>query len=55
MCSIILEREAYAKAAAALALSEDNVKRAVSALGRSLVGSWRAEEKLAALVAWMNL
>jgi hypothetical protein len=54
-CSVVLERDAYTKAATTLALSEDDVKRAVSALGRSLGGPWRAEEKLAALVAWMNL
>lgn len=55
MCSVVVERDAYTKAATTLARPEDDVKRAVSALGRSLGGRWRAEEKLAALVAWMNL
>lgn len=54
-CSVVLERDAYIKAATTLARSEDDVKRAVLALGSSLGGPWRAEEKLAALVAWMNL
>ena len=48
-CSVVLEREAYTKAATTLARSEVNVKRAVAALGRSLGGAWRAEEKLAAV------
>jgi ABC-type phosphate transport system auxiliary subunit len=52
---VVLEREAYAKAAAVLDRSAANLKGAVSALGRSLPGPWRAEEKLAALVAWMAL
>ena len=55
LCSVVLERDVYTKAAVTLARSEDDVKHAVSALGRSLGGPWRAEEKLAAVVAWMNL
>jgi len=55
LCSVVLERDAYAKAATTFARSEDDMKRAVTALGRSLEGPWRAEEKLAALAAWMNL
>ena len=54
-CSVILEREAYTKAAATLARPEEDMKRVVSALGRSLGGPWRADEKLAALAAWINL
>jgi hypothetical protein len=54
-CSVVLEREIYGKAAAHLARAEDDLKRALSGLGRSLGGPWRAEEKLAALAAWMTL
>jgi hypothetical protein len=54
-CSVVVERDAYSKAAALLARPADDLRRAVSALGRSLGGPWRAEEKLAALSAWMNL
>jgi hypothetical protein len=38
-----------------LARLEDDLKRALIGLGRSLGGPWRAEEKLAALAAWMVL
>lgn len=54
-CSIVLERNAYSKAASALARPEEKLKRAVSGLGRSLGGPWRADEKMAALAAWMVL
>ena len=54
-CSVMVERNAYSKAAAVLARSEDDLKRAVSGFGRSLSGTWRADEKMAALVAWLAL
>ena len=54
-CLVVVERNAYSKAAAVLARSEDELKRVVSALNRSLSGPWRADEKMAALVAWMAL
>jgi hypothetical protein len=54
-CRVFLEREIYSKAAALLARPEQDLKRAVTNLGRSLRGPWRAEEKLAALAAWMIL
>jgi hypothetical protein len=52
---LILEHEAYARAAAALGRSEAEVKQALVGLRGSLAGSWRAEEKLAALAAWLAL
>jgi hypothetical protein len=51
----ITEREVYSAAAAALARSEEELKRAVSELGRAVAGPWRADEKTAALAAWMAL
>jgi len=54
-CAMILEKKVYARAAAALGQTEDEVKRTVSALGRSIGGSWRADDKLAAAAAWMRL
>ena len=54
-CSVIVEREAYGKAAPSLALSEDKLKRAIAELGRSVGGPWRADEKMAALAAWVVL
>jgi hypothetical protein len=54
-CLVVAERNAYAQAATVLARSQDELKRAVSAFGRSRSGSWRADEKLAALAAWVAL
>ena len=49
----IPERDVYSKAAAALARSEDDLKRVVVEFGRAVGGPWRADEKTAALAAWM--
>lgn len=49
---VLLERNAYASVAARLEQSNDDVKRAIQDLGRSVPakdGPWRAEQKLAAL------
>jgi len=54
-CSIVVERRAYAEAGAVLALTEGELKRTVSNLGRCQSGPWRAEQKMAALVAWVAL
>jgi hypothetical protein len=52
---IVLERELYAAAARATHRIETGVKGAVAELGRAVAGSWRAEEKTAAAVAWLVL
>ena len=54
-CSVIVEREAYAKAAGVLGKSSEDLKQTLSELGRQVGGPWRADEKMAALVAWMAL
>ncbi|MGH7551194.1 MAG: hypothetical protein ACREMD_02235 [Gemmatimonadota bacterium] len=51
----LVERDAYAEAAHVLKTSQDELKRKVTAFGRSLEGPWRADQKLAALVAWVAL
>jgi len=53
--SVLVEREAYPEGATALRRSESQVKRAVQELGRAIDGPWRADEKTAALAAWMTL
>jgi hypothetical protein len=53
--SVVMERDIYGQAVAVLVRSEGELKRAVTTLGRALEGPWRAEEKLAALAAWMIL
>jgi len=51
---VLLERDAYARVAARLEQSSEDLKRAIQDLGRSIQarsGSWRSEQKLAALAA----
>lgn len=51
---VLVERSAYAEAASAFAKPEAELKRMIAGLGRSLK-PWRADEKTAALAAWMAL
>jgi hypothetical protein len=53
--AILLERDAYATAAAELKKSSDDVRRTIQNFGRSTDGPWRTEQKLAALGAWLAL
>jgi hypothetical protein len=53
--AILLERDAYTTAAAQLKKSSDDVRRTIQNFGRSTDGPWRAEQKLAALGAWLAL
>lgn len=50
-----LERDAYDKAATQLTKSSVDVQRAIQSLGRFTGVPWRAEQKLAALGAWVAL
>jgi len=54
-CAVMVERGAYATAADRFKRRENDVKRAVTELGRAIAGPWRADEKTAALAAWMAL
>jgi len=54
-CTVVVEREAFATASGRLKRPAAGLKRAVGELGRALGGPWRAEEKTAALAAWMLL
>lgn len=54
-CHVLLEKDAYAAAAPALRKTPGDARRVIAALGEWHEGSWRAEEKLAALAAWMAL
>jgi hypothetical protein len=51
-CQVLVEKSAYAEAAPAIGKPPAAAKRAVAKLGDDHDGSWRAEEKLAALAAW---
>jgi hypothetical protein len=54
-CTVFLEKEAYARAAEELNITEEAARRTVAQIGESHEGSWRAEEKMAALAAWIAL
>jgi hypothetical protein len=52
---VLLEKTAYITASSALRKSPTDTKRMIAGLGELQEGSWRAEEKLAALAACMAL
>jgi hypothetical protein len=54
-CLVLVEREAYERAAPALKQSAGDLKRAVTALGAAVPKPWAAEEKTATLAAWVAL
>ena len=54
-CSVLVERHAYKRAAEVLGRSQEDLKRSAAQLGRGLGGPWRADEKTAALAAWLAL
>lgn len=54
-CHLHVESAVWARAAKLLGRSETELKCAVAELGRTLGGPWRAEEKLAAMAAWLAL
>jgi hypothetical protein len=53
--AVLVERHAYGKAATQLKKSSVDVQRAIQSLGRFTGGPWRAEQKFAALGAWVAL
>lgn len=52
---VILEREAWERAAEALGREPAALRRAIDAWGKSVGSPWRGHEKLAALAAWVAL
>lgn len=52
---VILEREAWGRAAEALGREPAALRRAIDALGKAVGSPWRGHEKLAALAAWVAL
>jgi hypothetical protein len=55
LSDVLIERDAYARAAVRLKQSNENVRRAVQKFGRDTKAPWRAEQKLAAVAAWVAL
>jgi hypothetical protein len=52
---VFTERDAYPEASARLYKSIGEVQRVIQALQRPVEGPWRAEQKLAAVAAWIAL
>ena len=53
--AICRERDLYANAAKALRKSDAAIRAQLTEIGRGIDGGWRAEQKCAALAAWMML
>jgi hypothetical protein len=53
--SVWRERDLYAAAAQQLQITETALRKTLTALGKNAGGGWRAEQKAAALAAWMVL
>jgi hypothetical protein len=54
-CSVWRERDVYSRAVGILHRSEQDIRAVLLALGRTVGGPWRAEEKAAVLAAWLVL
>jgi hypothetical protein len=54
-CEVVRERDLYALAAKALKKPDPAIRKALTEMGRGVDGGWRAEQKAAALSAWMLL
>lgn len=54
-CSIWVERTLYASAARRLGYSEERIRQFANGLGRAVAGGWRADDKTAAVAAWLAL
>lgn len=54
-CTVCRERDLYASATKRLQTSESAIRRTLSEIGLGIEGGWRAEQKAAALGAWMVL
>ncbi len=52
---VFVEKDALSTASALLQVSAAKAKSVIASLGDSQEGAWRAEEKLAALAAWVAL
>jgi len=55
LSDVLIERDAYARAAEQLKQSNENVRRVIQNFGRDTEAPWRAEQKLAAVAAWVAL
>ena len=54
-CDVILEKQLSAHASNVLGRPPSAIARTITALGKTMAGPWRAEEKAAATAAWLAL
>ena len=54
-CDVIVEKQLAEKAAKDLRRPAGDITRTLAAFGKTLGGSWRAEEKAASTAAWLTL
>jgi len=54
-CGVLVERDAYAQAAADVSATEQRLRTEIAALGQGRIKPWRSEEKLATLAARWQL
>jgi hypothetical protein len=54
-CGVLVERDAYSKAATDMASAEAKLRAQIAALGQGHIKPWRAEEKLATLAAFWSM
>jgi hypothetical protein len=54
-CTIFLEKQLKATAAAALTRNDASIGQTLTGFGKALSGPWRAEEKAAAIAAWLAM
>jgi hypothetical protein len=54
-CDVIVEKQLAARAAAGLRRIDTEIKSTLAAFGRTVGGPWRADEKAAAIAAWLSL
>jgi hypothetical protein len=52
---VLIERDAYREAIVILKQSNENVRRMIQNFGRDTEAPWRAEQKVAAVAAWLAL
>jgi hypothetical protein len=54
-CTIIVDKQLAATAAAELHCGERAIKQTIGDFGKTIGGSWRADDKAAALATWLSL
>ncbi|PYR24276.1 MAG: hypothetical protein DMF98_16000, partial [Acidobacteria bacterium] len=54
-CTIIVDKQLATTAARELGCGERAIKRTIGDFGRTIGGSWRADDKAAAIAAWLSL